>query len=141
MNMLGSFHKNFTYHLETLPFSSFFIHPFHPFLVETPKHDLDQKDPTHKKKTFRTIPVKDVKFHQQFYASVHSPHRILGVFFGEVWGTLPETNIFAPENRPTPKRKQSSSNHPFSKAKMLVSQSVSSQGFLPVGILPVGQLG
>ena len=32
-------------------------------------------------------------------------------------GTLPKTNsIFAPENRPGPKRKRSYSNHPFSGA-------------------------
>ena len=36
--------------------------------------------------------------------------------------TLPETNSkFAPENRPSYKETSSSSNHPFSGAKMLVS--------------------
>ena len=40
--------------------------------------------------------------------------------------TLPETNMFAPENRPKRhKRKGSYSNHPFSRAKMLVSGRVS----------------
>ena len=34
----------------------------------------------------------------------------------DISSTLPETNIFAPENRPGPKRKQSYSNHPFSGA-------------------------
>ena len=46
--------------------------------------------------------------------------------FGDVQllgDTLPETNIFAPENRPGPNRKQSYSNHPFSRA-MLVSGRV-----------------
>ena len=37
--------------------------------------------------------------------------------------TLPETNIFAPENRPKPNRKRSYSNHPFSGA-MFVSGRV-----------------
>ena len=37
--------------------------------------------------------------------------RPVAFFFHEF--TLPGTNIFAPENRPKPKRKRSSSNHPF----------------------------
>ena len=41
-----------------------------------------------------------------------------------LWVTLPETNNeFTPENRPGPKRKRSSSNHPFS-GDMLVSGMV-----------------
>ena len=40
-----------------------------------------------------------------------------------VQSTLPETNVFAPENRPKPNRKGSYSNHPFVGA-MLVSGRV-----------------
>ena len=37
---------------------------------------------------------------------------------------------YAPENRPGPKRKQSSSNHPFSDAKMLVLGRVSNENMM-----------
>ena len=59
---------------------------------------------------------------------VHHPIDRLQPFFKMLWlsgskgDTLPETNsILAPENGPKPKRKRSSSNHPFSGAKMVVS--------------------
>ena len=42
--------------------------------------------------------------------------------------TLPETNVFAPENRPKPNRKGSYSNHPFSGA-MLIFGEVSNLSF------------
>ena len=54
-----------------------------------------------------------------------------GVYLGKIFGihplypkelrSYPETNVFAPENRPGPKRKRWYSNHPFSGAKMLVT--------------------
>ena len=57
------------------------------------------------------------------------------IFF---WGTLPETNIFAPENRPGPIRKGSSSNHQFSGA-MLVSGRVRVMIFVCQPLSFVGQ--
>ena len=51
---------------------------------------------------------------------------IMGVVGKRVVVTLPETNAENIENGRNPKRKQSSSNHPFSGAKMFVSGSVAS---------------
>ena len=38
--------------------------------------------------------------------------------------TLPETNSKSPENRPGPKRKQSYSNHPFSRAMLVAGRGI-----------------
>ena len=57
---------------------------------------------------------------------VAKPPRCFPVNGGWSYHTLPETNMFAPENRPGPKRKRSYSNHPFSGVNsLLVSGRVS----------------
>ena len=54
----------------------------------------------------------------------HTRHLVpRGWVSGWMGVTLPETNVFAPENRPKPNRKGLYSNHPFSGA-MLVSGRV-----------------
>ena len=85
MYMLGSFHKIYL-SLGNLTFFILFHPPVPPVPRWNPQTWLGPKRSHPQKPPFRTIPVKDVKFHQQFMFRFIPEHRILG---GEwVWGPI-----------------------------------------------------